>query len=120
MDTALLTMPSGRPYHRKALYKLVRRLGEKAGVPHCHPHRFRHTFAVNFLRNGGNVYALQMALGHTTLEMVEAYLKLAQADLEAAHRQASPAANWRLWSEVCVKPAYARGRAQKAHTPDHP
>ena len=66
----------------------------------CHPHRFRHTFAVNFSRrrrrNGGNAFELQMALGHTTLQMVQTYLMLAQADLDAAHRKASPVENWRL------------------------
>ena len=80
------------------------RLGAKAGVSDCHPHRFRHTFAVNFLRNGGNAFGLQMALGHTTLQMVQTYLALAQADpstalrtgLDAAHRKASPVENWRL------------------------
>ncbi len=51
---------------------------------------------MNFLRNGGNMYALQMSLGHTTLNMVKKYLNLAQADLEAAHRQASPVENWHL------------------------
>ncbi len=55
-----------------------------------------YTFAITFLRNKGDVYALQMALGHTTLEMVKVYLRLAQVDLEEAHRQASPVSNWRL------------------------
>lgn len=72
------------------------RLGVKAGVQDCHPHRFRHTFAVNFLRNGGNAFELQMALGHTTLETVQTYLSLAQTDLDAAHRKASPVENWQL------------------------
>jgi len=51
---------------------------------------------VNFLRNSGNTFELQMALGHTALQMVQTYLTLAQADLDAAHRKASPVDNWRL------------------------
>jgi hypothetical protein len=48
------------------------------------------------LRHGGNIYALQMALGHTTLDMVKHYLTFVQADLEAVHNTASPVENWRL------------------------
>lgn len=92
----LFTTTRGRNLTRHALLDLLDRLGQRAGVPHVHPHRFRHTFAIHFLRNGGNAYELQMALGHTTLEMVKTYLTLAQTDLEAAHRRASPVENWRL------------------------
>jgi integrase/recombinase XerD len=86
----------GQPYNRRALLDLLIRLGQRAGVADCHPHRFRHTFAINFLRNGANAYELQMALGHTTLEMVRRYLALAQTDVEAAHKRASPVEKWRL------------------------
>jgi hypothetical protein len=41
---------------------------------------------------------LQMALGHSTMDMVRRYLALAQADMEAAHRLASPVANWGLYT----------------------
>jgi len=92
----LFVTVDGEPLNREALLQLVNRLGERAGVTDCHPHRFRHTFAVTFLRNGGNVYELQAMLGHTTLEMVKQYLSLAQTDVEAAHRRASPVENWRL------------------------
>lgn len=86
----------GTPLTRDALLQLMNRLGDKAGVSNCHPHRFRHTFAVTFLRNGGNAYELQSMLGHTTLEMVKQYLQLAQTDIEAAHKRASPVEGWRL------------------------
>lgn len=92
----LFATVDGAPLNREALLQLVNRLGERAGVSDCHPHRFRHTFAVTFLRNGGNAYELQALLGHTTLEMVKQYLSLAQTDVEAAHRRASPVENWRL------------------------
>ena len=103
VNAPLFLGSQGDPLNRDALLKLLIRLGTKAGVQDCHPHRFRHTFAVNFLshreashRNGGNAFELQMALGHTTLQMVQTYLVLAQADLDAAHRKASPVENWRL------------------------
>lgn len=78
----------GNRITRNAIYKLIRRIGESADVRGAHPHKFRHTFAVMFLRNGGNVYALQKILEHTTLEMVKEYLALAQADVDQAHRTA--------------------------------
>jgi integrase/recombinase XerD len=94
-DSLFLSM-RGTPLTTDGLLQLIKRLGERADVPGAHPHRFRHTFAVNFLRNGANTLELQHLLGHTTLEMVKRYVKIAQVDLENAHRRASPVANWQL------------------------
>ncbi len=92
----LFTSKTGRRIDRDALAHRVRELGLKAGVANCHPHRFRHTFAIMFLRNGGNAYALQQLLGHSSMETVRIYIKLAQVDLEQAHRRASPVENLKL------------------------
>lgn len=80
----------GRRLDRNAIRCLLADLGKRAGVASCHPHRFRHTFAIEFLRGGGDVFSLQKILGHATLKMVEHYLSLANSDVEAAHRRASP------------------------------
>lgn len=94
-DASVFASKHGGPLTRNALYQLIRALGDIAGVTDAHPHRFRHSFAVMFLRNGGNIYALRKILGHTTLKMVEVYLTIAEADIAQAHAIASPVANMR-------------------------
>jgi len=84
------------PLTRQNVLQLLKRLGNNAGVINVHPHKFRHTFAIEFLRNGGNVFELQQLLGHSELDMVKRYVQIAQIDLETSARRASPADNWRL------------------------
>lgn len=96
-NSPLFVTGEGRPMDRDQLLKAVVRIGERAGVVGTiNVHRFRHTFAINYLRNGGDSFSLQMMLGHTTMEMVQTYLALAQADLDNSHKRASPVENWRL------------------------
>jgi integrase/recombinase XerD len=92
----LFLAEDGTPISRYALGRLISRLGTRAGVRGAHPHRFRHTFAIQFLRNAGNGYVLQTLLGHSTMEMVKVYLELAQQDLDESHNRASPVDNWGL------------------------
>jgi len=86
----------GRQLSRTRLLRMLVALGERADVPGVNVHRFRHTFAVNYLRNEGDPYSLQIMLGHSTMEMVKTYLNIAQADLQKNHLKASPIENWRL------------------------
>jgi len=69
--------------HRLASYS------KKLGV-HVNPYSLRHTFALSFLRNGGNPFALQKTLGHADLSMTKHYLALVERDLREAHDIASP------------------------------
>jgi site-specific recombinase XerD len=81
---------AGEPLTRSGLLQLFRRLGKRAGIEGAHPHRCRHSFAIEFLRSGANVFALAQILGHTNLKMTQRYLALVEADAEAQHRQHSP------------------------------
>lgn len=82
----------GERMTRNGLHQLIDRIGTTAGVEsvRCSPHTFRHTFAISFLRAGGNQFTLMQLLGHTHLAMTARYVKLAQADVENQHRQFSP------------------------------
>lgn len=52
-------------------------------------HKFRHTFATNYIREGGNVFFLQRILGHTDLQVTKIYVTAQAEDLKLAHRKTS-------------------------------
>jgi len=94
LNEPLFPLQSGRPLNVQQVWGIVSGIAKKANVVNARPHRFRHTFAIQFLRNGGDIFTLQMLLGHSSLEMVKHYAKLAAIDAEQAHRRASPADHW--------------------------
>lgn len=81
---------------RNNLRHMLNTVAAQAKVNDVHPHRFRHTFAITFLRNGGNTFALQKLLGHEELTTVLKYVRLAETDIKAAQAAASVVDNWRL------------------------
>ncbi len=92
-DEPVFLSERGEALTRSGLAQLLQRLGAQAQIQaaRCSPHTFRHTFAVSFLRGGGNQFTLMQLLGHTNIQMTAKYVKLAQADVENQHRQFSPA-----------------------------
>jgi len=83
----------GKPLSCTGVQCLKKRLKERAGINGSGSvHRFRHTFALNFLRVDKNVFNLQYLLGHSELEMVRRYTAtLGMEDALKAHEKASPA-----------------------------
>ena len=93
---ALFVNERGAPLNRDLLASMLYRTCDRAGVPRYSPHDFRHTFAVNFLRNYPNIYVLQQMLGHSTLDMVKRYLAISEQDMRTAQTLASPVERWKL------------------------
>ncbi len=95
-EAPLFTGAWERKMTPNGLRLLIKSLAAKAGVRNCHPHKFRHTFAITYLRSGGDVFTLQALLGHSTLDMVRHYSMISRVDVADAHRRASPVDNWKL------------------------
>lgn len=80
---------TGEALTPSGLYRIMRKLGEKAGVK-CGCHDWRRTFAVSMLKGGANLISVQRLMGHETLAITQGYLNLAEADVENQHREFSP------------------------------
>lgn len=83
-DPLWITQTGGR-LSRSGIRQVVRRRAEAAGVDEPGMHALRRAFAINSLRSGMDVVTLQRLLGHTTLAVVQRYLRLVDDDLRAAH-----------------------------------
>ena len=80
----------GRLITPAVIAKLFERVKRATELHDFHPHLCRHTFAVRYLINGGDVFSLQKILGHSSLEMTRKYVNLASDDVKDKHRLYSP------------------------------
>ena len=80
----------GKPITVNTVKLVFSRLAKSSGVNRLHAHLCRHTFAINYLLNGGDIFSLREILGHTTLEMVNHYLHFTSSQITAQHRKYSP------------------------------
>ena len=71
-DPALFLSQRGR-MSGDGVRDLVHRLGVQAGIDDLHPHRFRHTFAHDFLVSGGQERDLKRLAGWSSDVMLERY-----------------------------------------------
>ncbi len=72
----------GEPLSLRGLQHIVKEVAKRSGIKkRIHCHTLRHTYAVHFLNNGGNLPQLQKLLGHSNITTTLHYLKYAHIPL---------------------------------------
>jgi integrase/recombinase XerD len=71
----------GRPMTAAGLRALFRHHRMSSEVPRANPHRFRHTFGVDMVRDGISLPALQHLMGHSQIQTTMLYVQLAPQDV---------------------------------------
>lgn len=88
-DGFLLASRNETRLGRRVMLRDVKLLCKRLGFdpPARTLHAFRHTFAVNYLRRGGNVFSLQRVMGHSDLETTRKYVNMTTEDLQQIHER---------------------------------
>ncbi|MBI5035547.1 MAG: tyrosine-type recombinase/integrase [Chloroflexi bacterium] len=94
-DHVFLTR-EGKPLVGKRLQHILIDIGQRAGVPDCHPHKFRHTSIRLKLRNGADLPSVMREVGHSSLATTQIYAQMEREDVEIAMRRTDPVDNWGL------------------------
>ena len=80
------------PLTPQGVQEAVERTFKRAGLngSRSSPHTLRHTFARNWVAEGGDPFSLQQILGHTTMTMVRRYVAMNTRELVKQHQRFSP------------------------------
>ena len=77
------------------LRAIMRKYNLKHGVDTTSLHRFRNTFAINWIIAGGSSKKLQYALGHSDSKMVDEYIKMYGRELTDDYSKYTPLSNFK-------------------------
>lgn len=82
-EAVLFCNQYGKPFTADGCEQAIRDYGSSRGVSYCGPHKFRHSFAKNWILSGGDVFWLQKMFGHSSLDVVKKYVNLYDTDFKA-------------------------------------
>lgn len=81
----------GYQYNGDAFAKRFKRYREQSGVSRAiTPHGLRHQFAYTYIKNGGDLFTLQLILGHNEIETTRQYIQMQDEDIILQHSKYSP------------------------------
>ena len=80
-DEFLFVNAFGEQLTKSTCYHMLYWYNKSRGVETTGIHRYRHTFARQWIINGGNVATLSRLLGHSSLQITQNYINLLSSDL---------------------------------------
>jgi len=73
---------------RWQVHAIIKKYGKMVGL-NIHPHTFRHSFAIHFVRSGATVRRVQLLLCHANLNTTQVYLRFKDDDLKEVYNKVS-------------------------------
>lgn len=70
-----------------AVEGIIRKIGQRAGVENCHPHRFRRTVATRAIEHGMPIEQVKELLGHSQIQTTMIYAAVSHESVKTAHRR---------------------------------
>ena len=86
----LLLSHTGRPLERVAVWQIVRRNAQLAGLGETYPHMLRHSFATHLLAGGADLRTVQELLGHADISTTQVYTHVDHSRLRDVVRKHHP------------------------------
>ena len=80
-DDFLFCNSFGQQLAKSTCYHMLYEYNKRRGVETTGIHRYRHTFAKQWIINGGNVVSLSKLLGHSSLDITQNYINLLVSDI---------------------------------------
>ena len=88
---AVFVSKSGRPLSRVALWQIVKRHAQSAGLNgDVSPHTLRHSFATHLLSRGADLRVVQEMLGHASIATTQIYTRVELSRLREVHARFHP------------------------------
>jgi type 1 fimbriae regulatory protein FimB len=81
-DLSWLFISERGPMSRKAVNYLIQHAGERAGLPHVHPHMLRHSCGYYLANKGFDTRRIQDYLGHKNIQHTVLYTQLSPKRFE--------------------------------------
>lgn len=86
-----ISMESGKGLSMSGVHEILKRLKKRAKVKgRVNPHSFRHRFAREFIRNGGDISTLAKLLGNSIQVSADYYAVFDEDELREIHDKYSP------------------------------